>query len=157
MPRRQNGRRWLVRNACRLYPATPAFGANVRCPNVCSNPAARLVRYTAKTYSAYVYAIVETPTFVADAGELWSEEERGTFCAWIAANPAVGDVIPGSGGCRKVRWTRAGTGKRGGGRVIYFTRLASGEIWLLVIYAKSVRGSIPASILKAIREAIEHD
>jgi len=55
-----------------------------------------------------------------------------------------------------VRWTRSGIGKRGGIRVIYFTRLAKGEIWLLVIYAKSVRGSIPASILKAIREAIAH-
>ena len=60
------------------------------------------------------------------------------------------------GGWRKVRWTRPGIGKRGGVRVIYFTRLAKGEIWLLVIYAKSVRGSIPASILKAIREAIAH-
>ena len=48
-------------------------------------------------------------------------------------------------------------GKRGGVRVIYFTRFASGEIWLLVVYAKSVRGSIPASILEAIREAVEHD
>jgi hypothetical protein len=55
-----------------------------------------------------------------------------------------------------VRWTRPGIGKRGGVRVIYFTRLVKGEIWLLVIYAKSVRGSIPASILKAIREAIAH-
>ena len=146
-----------MRDACRPYPATPDFGATVRCPKVCSNPAARIVRYTAKTYKIQVYTVGETPTFVADASELWSEEERGTFCAWIAANPAVGDVIPGSGGCRKVRWTSAGTGKRGGVRVIYFTRLASGEIWLLVIYAKSVRGSIPASILKAIREAIEHD
>jgi hypothetical protein len=45
---------------------------------------------------------------------------------------------------------------RGGVRVICFTQRVSGEIWLLVIYAKSVRGSIPASILKAIREAIEH-
>lgn len=104
-----------------------------------------------------VYTVVETPTFAADANELWSEEERGGFCAWIAANPEAGDVIPGSGGCRKVRWTRAGMGKRGGVRVIYFTRFASSEIWLLVVYAKSVRGSIPASILKAIREAIEHD
>jgi len=103
-----------------------------------------------------VYTVVETPAFVADASGLWSEEERGAFCAWIAANPDAGDVIPGSGGCRKVRWTRAGVGKRGGVRVIYFNRRVSGEIWLLVIYAKSVRGSIPASILKAIREAIEH-
>lgn len=101
--------------------------------------------------------VVETPTFVSDARELWSEEERGAFCAWIAANPDAGDVIPASGGCRKVRWSRTGSGKRGGVRVIYFTRLASGEIWLLVIYAKSARGNIPAHILKAIREALEND
>ena len=101
--------------------------------------------------------VVETPTFVSDARDLWSEEERGAFCAWIAANPEAGDVIPGSGGCRKVRWSRTGSGKRGGVRVIYFTRLASGEIWLLVIYAKNVQGNIPAQVLKAIREALEND
>ena len=48
-------------------------------------------------------------------------------------------------------------GKRGGVRIIYFNRLAMGEIWLLVIHAKSVRGNIPAHILKAIREAMEND
>ncbi len=101
--------------------------------------------------------VVETPTFVSDARELWSEEERGSFCAWIATNPEAGDVIPGSGGCRKVRWSRTGSGKRGGVRVVYFTRLASGEIWLLVIYAKNVQGNIPAHVLKAIREALEND
>lgn len=53
-------------------------------------------------------------------------------------------MIPGSGGCRKVRWRRQGTDKSGGVGVIYFTRLKSGELWLLVIYAKSVRGNIPA-------------
>lgn len=104
-----------------------------------------------------MFTVVETPTFVTDARVLWSEEERGAFCAWIATNPEMGDVIPGSGGCRKVRWSRAGSGKRGGVRVIYFTRLASGEVWLLVIYSKSVRGNIPAHILKAIREALEND
>lgn len=104
-----------------------------------------------------MYTVVETPTFAADVRDLWSEEERGAFCAWIAANPEAGDVIPGSGGCRKLRWSRAGMGKRGGVRVIYFTRLANGEIWLLVIYAKSVQGNIPAHLLKSIREAIEND
>ena len=69
----------------------------------------------------------------------------------------AGDVIAGSGGCRKVRWSRAGVGKRGGVRVIFFNRLTNGQIWLLVIYAKAVRGSIPAHLLKAIRESIEHD
>lgn len=104
-----------------------------------------------------MYTIIETPTFSADAKGLWSEEDRGAFCAWLAAHPESGEVIPGSGGCRKVRWRRQGAGKRGGVRVIYFTNLKRGELWLLVIYAKSIRGNIPAHMLKSIREAIEDD
>ena len=104
-----------------------------------------------------MYTIVETPTFQEDARKIWSEQERGAFCAWIAVNPEAGDVISGSGGCRKVRWSVAGSGKRGGAHIIYFNRRASGEIWLLVIYSKSVTGNIPAHILKSIREAIEHE
>ena len=104
-----------------------------------------------------MYTIDDTPTFAEDARKIWTEQERGAFCAWLAANPEVGDVIPGSGGCRKVRWSITGSGKRGGARIIYFNRLANGEIWLLVIYTKSVMGNIPAHILKSIREAIEHE
>jgi hypothetical protein len=104
-----------------------------------------------------MYTIVETPTFKEDARDIWSEEERGAFCAWLASNPEAGRVIPGSGGCRKVRWSMTGSGKRGGVRVIYFNRLPGGEIWLLVIYSKSVRGNIPAHILREIREVIEDE
>ena len=103
-----------------------------------------------------MYSLTETPTFVADADKLWSEEERLEFLTWLAANPAAGDVIPESGGCRKVRWSRAGTGKRGGVRVVYFTRVSEGEIWLLLIYAKSTRDNIPGHILKAVRKEIEN-
>jgi len=49
-----------------------------------------------------MYTFVETPTFVAEAERLWSEDERLEFFAWLASNPEGGDVIPGSGGCRKV-------------------------------------------------------
>ena len=104
-----------------------------------------------------MYTIIETPTFENDAKKIWAEDERASFCAWLASNPEVGDVIPRSGGCRKLRWTRAGSGKRGGVRIIYFTRLTNGEIWLLVIYSKTVKGNIPAHILKSIREVIENE
>jgi hypothetical protein len=77
------------------------------------------------------------------------------FFAWLAANPGAGDVIPGSGGCRKVRWSRAGSGKRGGVRVVYFTRLAAGEIWMLLVYAKSVKDDIPGYLLREIRKEVE--
>ncbi|WP_100922126.1 transcriptional regulator [Candidatus Thiodictyon syntrophicum] len=104
-----------------------------------------------------MHAVIETPIFTADAHDLWSEDERGAFCAWIADYPLAGAVVPGSGGCRKVRWARAGLGKRGEVRVIYFNRLNHGVIYLLVIYAKAVRGNIPAHLLKAIAETLEND
>ena len=103
-----------------------------------------------------MYTLVETPTFVAEAAKLWSEEERLEFFTWLAANPEAGNVVSQSGGCRKVRWSRAGTGKRGGVRVIYFTRLPSGQIWLLLVYAKSLRDNIPGRLLKEIRKEIEN-
>ena len=104
-----------------------------------------------------MYTVIETPLFSSDAKTIWSEEERGEFCAWLVKHPDVGDVIPGSGGCRKVRWVRAGSGKSGGVRIIYFNRLAKGQIWLLVIYTKAERGSVPAHLLKAIKETIDHE
>ena len=58
--------------------------------------------------------VAETSIFIRYAAEIWSEAERQDFITFIAANPDAGAVIRGSGGCRKVRWSRAGTGKRGG-------------------------------------------
>ena len=104
-----------------------------------------------------MYTVIETPTFAADADDIWSADERGAFCAWVAAHPEAGDVIPASGGCRKVRWRRPGTGKRGGVRVIYYVRAFAEEIWLLVIYTKSTTENIPAHLLKRVREAIEDE
>ena len=51
--------------------------------------------------------VIETPTFQRLAEEFWSDEERLDFVSWIAANAEAGDVIKGTGGLRKVRWTRA--------------------------------------------------
>lgn len=75
-----------------------------------------------------MYTVIETEVFVHAAAQVWTDAERIAFINWLAANPDAGDVIPGSGGCRKVRWTRPGMGKRGGARVIYFNRLDDGEI-----------------------------
>lgn len=70
--------------------------------------------------------VIETATYSKIADSFWNEEERGAFAAFIAANPDAGDVIPGSGGCRKIRWSLPNTGKSGGVRVIYFLRDENG-------------------------------
>lgn len=102
----------------------------------------------------YIYAmrtVIETPTFQKHASTLWTDEERTVFIDWIAANPLAGDVIPGADGARKVRWSRARSGKSGGARVIYF-KLTEDEIVLLVtIYARADRSNIsPAEISKVV-------
>ena len=86
-----------------------------------------------------------------------SEDDYTAFQQFLLENPDAGDVVKGSGGVRKVRWARAGAGKSGGVRVCYYTRDAVGQILLLVIYAKSVRASIPAAVLKQLKELLDHD
>lgn len=101
-------------------------------------------------------AVVESPLFTKLWPDYWSEDERGEFAAFIATAPKAGALIPGSGGCRKIRWARAGTGKRGGVRVIYATHLIAGVVVLLLIYSKSARDNVPAHVLKQIAEEMGH-
>ena len=99
--------------------------------------------------------VVESPVFQKLWPIYWSEEERGEFAAHIAANPDDGVVIRGSGGVRKVRWSRPGTGKSGGVRVVYLLRNEEGEVYLLTLFAKSRSENIPLAVLKEIRRALE--
>jgi hypothetical protein len=102
-----------------------------------------------------VYTLIETPTFAADADKLWSEEERLEFFEWLANNPDSGDVIPGSGGCRKVRWVarRLGQARRGTGHLLH---PVVGGRNLAPADAKAARDNIPGHLLKAVREEIEN-
>lgn len=81
--------------------------------------------------------VAETPAFIKQAAKLWTDEDRVAFIDHIAADPDAGDVIPDTGGLRKVRWSRPGTGKRGGVRVVYFYHDDSMPLYLLLIYAKA--------------------
>jgi len=101
-----------------------------------------------------MYTIIETPEFQEFAADIWRDSEREEFINWIANNPLVGDVIPGTGGLRKVRWTRAGMGKRGGARVVYYNLLDDGEIWLLIAYSKAKYDNLSTKLLNQLREAI---
>jgi len=65
-----------------------------------------------------VHTVVETPTYLAIANKLFSEDERADIVALVAADPECGDLIRGTGGFRKVRVARKGMGKSGGARVV---------------------------------------
>ena len=98
--------------------------------------------------------VAETPMFQRYADEIWSEDERLEFISWIALNPLAGALIPGTGGCRKVRWSRAGVGKRGGTRATYFIPSET-TIWLLIVYTKSKYDNLPSAFVAQLRQEIE--
>lgn len=98
--------------------------------------------------------VAETPIFQRYASEVWSEAEREQFITFIASRPEAGDLIRGSGGCRKVRWSTAGQGKSGGARVIYFNA-DNATTWLLIVYKKAKFDNLPTSFLVALRKGVE--
>ena len=98
---------------------------------------------------------VESPIFQKLWPRYWDEEERAEFASFIALDPEAGSVIRNSGGIRKVRWSREGTGKSSGVRIVYLTRNDVGEVYLLTLYAKSESENISLSTLKEIRRALE--
>ncbi len=65
-------------------------------------------------------AVIETDAYLSKAEKIMSAAERENVVLMISATPLIGDVIPGTGGLRKVRIPLQGRGKRGGGRVIYW-------------------------------------
>lgn len=99
--------------------------------------------------------VIETPLFVRYAAEVWEDEERDAFVDWIARHPDSGDLIPGTGGLRKVRWSRAGMGKQGGARAVYFIRTNQDELVLLLAYAKAKFDNLSSDYLRRLKETID--
>jgi len=98
--------------------------------------------------------VAETPLFQRQASDLWDDAAREDFINFIARNPEAGDVIPETGGVRKLRWTRPGTGKRGGARVIYFYHDAERPLYLLMVYAKARQENLTPEEKRAVRRLV---
>jgi len=99
--------------------------------------------------------VIETEMFQRAVVRVWSDVERADFIDWIAAHPQTGDVIPGFAPLRKVRWGKAGRGKRGGVRVIYYVQLAAGTVHLLMVYPKSTTDNLSPAFLRELRKFLE--
>lgn len=97
---------------------------------------------------------IEAPLFTKYVLEYLSEEEYMAFQWKLAFAPKTGDLIPRSGGLRKVRWSSKGKGKSGGVRIIYYYLDKKGQIHLLTVYNKSDVANIPGEVLKRIKEEL---
>jgi mRNA-degrading endonuclease RelE of RelBE toxin-antitoxin system len=99
---------------------------------------------------------VEAPLFSRLIYDYLDEDEYLGLQMFLFQFPDSGKVVPGTGGVRKLRWAMQGKGKRGGIRVIYYWKTSENEIWLLTVYGKNERDTIPAYILRQIAEEIRN-
>lgn len=101
--------------------------------------------------------IAETPTFTRQVRELLDEESYRQFQLELVENPERGNVIPGSGGLRKIRWHGSGRGKRGGTRVVYYWATEREVILLLLAYPKNERDDLTPGQLEMLRRLVEEE
>lgn len=96
-------------------------------------------------------AVIETPRFLKKAERLFNEDARAELVLFIAKDPEAGEIMPETGGVRKLRWGVEGRGKSGGVRVIYYFHNDSVPVFLLDLFPKNEK----ANLTRAERNALK--
>ncbi|HXK07829.1 MAG TPA: type II toxin-antitoxin system RelE/ParE family toxin [Verrucomicrobiae bacterium] len=98
--------------------------------------------------------VVETARFLKDVKPMMSDSEREELVAFVGANPEAGEIIPETGGVRKIRWALVGRGKRGGARVIYYYHDQRLPVFLLAAYRKNEKANLSMAERHAMKRLI---
>jgi mRNA-degrading endonuclease RelE of RelBE toxin-antitoxin system len=105
-----------------------------------------------------IMEFIETPMFTKLIIELLPDDRYRLLQDDIAKNPQAGDLIPGGGGIRKLRFALPGKGKRGGARLIYYWQTSKHKTYMLLAYAKAKKETLEPeqmAILKALVKELE--
>jgi len=97
---------------------------------------------------------VETSIFTQRITRLLTDDEYHNLQAVLAATPKAGDVIPGAGGLRKLRWRASGRGKRGGLHVIYYC-WSEQRLYMVFAYDKTQQGDLTPEQLKVLKAYVK--
>ena len=98
--------------------------------------------------------VVETPAYLHAVDEFWDCDTQNEFKNFIGLNFLRGDIIPNTGGLRKIHWKRTCSGKRGGARVIYYFYDENHPIYLLFAYSKNVQDDLTEHEKKLLRQFV---
>jgi hypothetical protein len=100
-------------------------------------------------------SVIELAGYRRRANELLTREQQDAVVNLVAYEPTCGDLIRGSGGLRKVRIGRGGSGKRGGARVVYYFHDLDVPVFLLAVYAKNEKGDLTAEEKKEFAASVK--
>ncbi len=101
--------------------------------------------------------IIETPSFTKRVQKILSEEEYRLFQIKLIGDPDAGNIIQGSGGIRKIRWSGSGRGKRGGSRILYYWYNKQGLLLMLFIFKKNEKDDLTKTQLKTLKTIVESE
>jgi len=101
--------------------------------------------------------IVETSVFTRRVLKLLSDDNYRFLQQTLVADPEAGDLIRHSGGLRKIRWSIAGRGKRGGVRAIYYWAPARETILMLLMYGKNEQDDLSPEQLRVLKRLIQEE
>ena len=99
--------------------------------------------------------VAETSIFTRRADALLNREDRAALISTLASNPKAGDLVPGLGGIRKLRFAPAGRGKSGAFRVIHYYAGTDLPVLALLIYAKNEQDNISPDQRRALLSLID--
>lgn len=100
---------------------------------------------------------VETSFFTRHITDLLDDTAYAVLQRVLLLNPALGDIIPGSGGIRKLRWAAKGHGKSGGVRIIYYWAVSAETVLLLYVFPKNVKADLTKDEIKQLRRVVEEE
>lgn len=86
--------------------------------------------------------IVELPEFIRRAQALLKEDEKLSIINYLAAHPQAGEIMRGTGGIRKLRWSALGKGKSGGVRIIYYYHNVTIPLFVLTVFGKGEKANL---------------
>jgi hypothetical protein len=99
--------------------------------------------------------VVEMPEFIRQSARLFDDGERHRLVDFLATHPMVGDLIQGTGGLRKLRWSASSRGKRGGARVIYYYHDPDMPLFALTVFAKNEKADLSHDDRELFRQLVE--
>jgi len=124
------------------------------------SPYTRLAYRSKLPYHLGVKAVfVELPAFERHRADYLDDDAFRRLQSLLMVHPEAGDLIPGTGGLRKLRFAdeRRGKGKRGGLRVIYYWWDAGSQFWLFTVYDKDEMADLTSAQRKDLKEMIKKE
>lgn len=103
----------------------------------------------------YMITLVELTSWSKQVKDVFDEDEYDALMQFLAWHPEAGDVMPGTGGVRKLRWPAKSQGKRSGARVIYYFRDLNMPVYLLAVYTKGQKTDLTAAERRAMEAFVK--